>query len=105
MRAPSLLTETLAAMNNDPKRQRIRSQPVAYLCPICQRHQGIGKAERHSHDCPKATMEDVRRECKRALIHEKWAREKAESYLLELRRMHASLAAAKHELRKLKSRK
>jgi hypothetical protein len=99
-----LLTETLATMNDDPKRGRIRSQPKPYLCPVCQRW-GPGKTQQHSHDCSKATIEDVRRECDRALLHEKWAREKAESYLLELRRMHATIAALKHELKKLRQKK
>ncbi len=99
------LSETLSSMNNDPKRHRVGASPVAYLCPVCRRHQAVGWQEHHSHDCPKATMEDVRRECERALKHEKWAREKAEYYLLGLPRMHANLAAAKHELKILRKRK
>jgi hypothetical protein len=49
-------------------------------------------------------MDDVRRECERAVKHEKWAREKAETWLMECRRLHASLMAAKHELNALRKK-
>jgi hypothetical protein len=104
IREPSRLTETLACIHDDPKRQRIRSQPKPYLCPVCQRWVPA-RTQQHAYDCANATIEDVRRECERALQHEKWAREKAERYLLELRRMHATVAAVKHELKKLRARK
>jgi hypothetical protein len=98
----SSIVETVSHCHGDHKRQRIRSVPKPYLCPICHRGiklRGVG----HSYDCEKASIEDVRKECERSLLHEKWARDKAETWLLECRRLHASLMAVKNELRKLRN--
>jgi hypothetical protein len=95
------IPETLAAINDDPKRARTRHAPTPYLCPVCYPN-ALRPELRHSWECRNATPDDIRRECKRALKGEQWAREKAERYLIELRRMHATVAFLKHELKQLR---
>ena len=86
----------------DPKLMRTKVVPSLVTCRIC--HHKLPAVSGHSVGCQLATMEDARQEVDRARRHEKWARERAEFWLLSVRQMHGKLAMLKAEVKKLRSR-
>jgi len=89
------------AESYDPKRQRVRCVPPLPYCPACRWRTVLG----HSQDCPKFDLPSALLHLERARADEKRARELAEQWLMECRKMHGKLAMLKAEIRKLRSRK
>lgn len=88
------------AESYDPKRQRVRCVPPLPLCPACYSKNTLG----HVPSCPKFDVASAMIHLERARADEKRARERAEQWLMECRKMHGKLAMLKAELRKLRSR-
>jgi len=88
---------------NDPKLQRIRydGQPYMRTCPKCR---APGMWTHHLWDCPSATVEDLRHHIEREIERKKWAQQKAETWLHQVRLMHGTLANLKSEVRRLRKR-
>jgi len=82
----------------DPKRMRVKTL-LPFHCKACNR---INYG--HRPDCPEDTIEAANKRADLAKDREKWARERAEYWLNEVRKMHGKLAMLKAELRKLRSR-
>ncbi len=82
----------------DPKRQRVR-MVTPFHCKACNTI-----SYGHREGCPEDTIESANARAARAKDSEKRARERAEYWLNEVRKMHGKLALLKAELRKLREK-
>lgn len=78
----------------DAKRMRTASRG-SHFCKQCGATNGD-----HGDGCENATLKEALESVRIAQRHEKWARKRAEYWLMEVRKMHGKLAMLKHELHK-----
>lgn len=82
----------------DPKRMRVKTVENNAWCRKCRAFSG------HRDGCEDDTIATANLRTQKAKEREKWARDRAEYWLNEVRKMHGKLALLKGEIRKLRAR-